>query len=64
MVDAETKLAAALAMAFVPGILLGFSTVVLAEGDYRAIARNDNKVYQQDLTVIPGVDGEIEVLAR
>jgi len=38
--------------------------VILAEGEYKVIARNDNKVYQQDLTVIPGVDGEIEVLAR
>jgi hypothetical protein len=28
------------------------------------VARNDNKVYQQDLSVIPGVDAEVEVLAR
>ena len=28
------------------------------------IASNDDKVYQQDLKVITGVDGEIEVLAR
>jgi hypothetical protein len=41
-----------------------FPRVILAEGEYKIIARNDNKVYQQDLTVIPGVDGEIEVLAR
>ena len=41
-----------------------FPRVILAEGEYKVIARNDNKVYQQDLTVIPGVDGEIEVLAR
>jgi hypothetical protein len=41
-----------------------FPRVILAEGEYKVIARNDNKVYQQDLRVIPGVDGEIEVLAR
>jgi hypothetical protein len=41
-----------------------FPRVILAEGEYKVIARNDNKVYQQDLVVIPGVDGEIEVLAR
>jgi hypothetical protein len=41
-----------------------FPRVILAEGEYKIIARIDNKVYQQDLTVIPGVDGEIEVLAR
>lgn len=41
-----------------------FPRVILAEGEYKIIARNDNKTYQQDLVVIPGVDGEIEVLAR
>ena len=41
-----------------------FPRVILAEGEYKVIARNDNKVYQQDLKVITGVDGEIEVLAR
>ena len=41
-----------------------FPRVILAEGEYKIIARNSDKVYQQDLTVIPGVDGEIEVLAR
>jgi hypothetical protein len=41
-----------------------FPRVILAEGEYKIIARNDNRTYQQDLTVIPGVDGEIEVLAR
>jgi hypothetical protein len=28
------------------------------------IARNENKSYPQDIKVITGVDGEIEVLAR
>jgi hypothetical protein len=41
-----------------------FPRVILAEGEYKVIARNDDKVYQQDLKVITGVDGEIEVLAR
>jgi hypothetical protein len=41
-----------------------FPRVVLAEGDYRAIARNEGKTFQRDFKVITGVDGEIEVLAR
>jgi hypothetical protein len=41
-----------------------FPKVVLAEGEYRAIARNDGKTYERAFTVITGVDGEIEVLAR
>jgi hypothetical protein len=41
-----------------------FPRVILAEGEYRVIAKNDDRVYQQDLKVITGVDGEIEVLAR
>ncbi len=41
-----------------------FPRVILAEGEYRVIARNDNRTFQQDIRVITGVDGEIEVLAR
>ena len=41
-----------------------FPRMILAEGEYKVVARNDDKVYQHDLTVITGVDGEIEVLAR
>jgi hypothetical protein len=41
-----------------------FPRVVLADGEYRAIARNENKTYQRDFRVITGVDGEIEVLSR
>ena len=41
-----------------------FPKVVLAEGDYRAIARNDGKTYEREFKVVNGVDGEIEVLAR
>lgn len=41
-----------------------FPRVVLAEGDYRAIARNDGRTYERDFKVVTGVDGEVEVLAR
>jgi len=41
-----------------------FPRVVLAEGDYHVIARNEGKTYQRDFKVITGVDGEIEVQAR
>jgi hypothetical protein len=41
-----------------------FPRVVLAEGDYVAIARNDGKVYNQSFKVEPGFDREIEVPAR
>ncbi|CAL8980802.1 hypothetical protein RHODGE_RHODGE_01940 [Rhodoplanes serenus] len=41
-----------------------FPRVVLAEGDYRAIARNDGRSFERDFKVITGVDGEIELLAR
>jgi hypothetical protein len=41
-----------------------FPRVILAEGDYVAIAKNDGKVYSRDFKVEPGFDREIEVLAR
>jgi hypothetical protein len=41
-----------------------FPRVILAEGDYRAIARNDDKTYERAFKVITGVDGEVEVLAH
>jgi hypothetical protein len=41
-----------------------FPRVVLAEGDYLAIARNGGKTFKRDFKVITGVDGEVEVLAR
>ena len=41
-----------------------FPRYILAEGDYRAIARNEGKVYERGFKVITGVDGEIEVMAR
>jgi hypothetical protein len=41
-----------------------FPRVVLAEGEYRAIARNEGKVFEQEFKVVPGADGDVEVLAR
>ncbi|MGE3148219.1 MAG: hypothetical protein AB7K04_04055 [Pseudorhodoplanes sp.] len=41
-----------------------FARVVLAEGDYRAIARNEGKVSDREFKVITGVDSEVEVVAR
>jgi hypothetical protein len=41
-----------------------FPRVVLAEGDYHLIARNEGRIYQRDFKVINGVDGEVELLAR
>ena len=41
-----------------------FPRVILAEGDYRAIARNEGKVSEREFKVITGVDAEIEVVAR
>jgi len=41
-----------------------FPRIVLAEGDYRAIARNEGRTYERDFKVVTGVDGEVEVLTR
>jgi hypothetical protein len=41
-----------------------FPTVVLAEGEYVAIARNEGKVFNREFKVEPGFDREIELLAR
>jgi hypothetical protein len=41
-----------------------FPKVILAEGEYRAIARNEGKTYERNFKVTTGVDGEIEVVAR
>src|SRR3954471_8343819 len=41
-----------------------FPRGVLAEGEYRAIAKNEGKVYERPFNVVNGVDGEIEVVAR
>jgi hypothetical protein len=41
-----------------------FPRVILAEGEYRAIARNDERTYEGGFRVVNGVDGEVEVIAR
>jgi hypothetical protein len=41
-----------------------FPRVILAEGEYRAIAKNEGKVFERPFNVVNGVDGEIEVVAR
>jgi hypothetical protein len=41
-----------------------FPRVILAEGEYRAIARNEDQSYERAFRVVTGVDGEVEVLAR
>jgi hypothetical protein len=41
-----------------------FPRVILAEGEYRAIAKNEGKVYERPFNVVTGVDGEVEVLAH
>jgi hypothetical protein len=41
-----------------------FPKVVLSEGEYRAIAKNEGKVYERSFNVVNGVDGEVEVIAR
>jgi hypothetical protein len=41
-----------------------FPKVVLAEGDYRVIARNEGRSFQHDFNVVTGVDREISVVAQ
>ena len=41
-----------------------FPRMVLSEGEYRAIAKNEGKVYERPFNVVNGVDGDVEVLAR
>jgi hypothetical protein len=41
-----------------------FPRVVLSEGEYRAIAKNEGKVFERPFNVVNGVDGEVEVIAR
>ena len=41
-----------------------FPRVILAEGEYRAIARNEGRVYEREFKVVTGVDGDVEVKAR
>ncbi len=40
-----------------------FASMVLAEGDYTIIAKNKEKIYQRDFTVVAGRNQDVEVLA-
>ncbi|MER8369433.1 hypothetical protein [Mesorhizobium sp. M0306] len=40
-----------------------FASMVLAEGDYTIIAKNRDRIYQKDFTVVAGHNQDIEVLA-
>jgi hypothetical protein len=39
-----------------------FSTMVLSEGDYLAVARNKDKIYQREFTVKAGENADVDVL--
>jgi len=41
-----------------------FPRVILAEGEYRAIAKNEGNVFERSFNVVNGVDAEVEVLAH
>jgi hypothetical protein len=41
-----------------------FPRVILSEGEYRAIARNDSKTFEGSFRVVNGVDREVEIVAR
>ena len=41
-----------------------FPKVILAEGEYSVVARNEDKTYNGKFKVEPGFDREIEVMAR
>lgn len=40
-----------------------YASVVLAEGEYAVVAKNRDRIYQRDFTVVPGHNQEVEVLA-
>ena len=40
-----------------------FASVVLAEGNYGIVAKNRDRIYQRDFTVVPGRNQDVEVLA-
>ena len=39
-----------------------FASMVLAEGDYTVIAKNRDKLFQRDFTVVAGKNQDVEVL--
>jgi len=47
------------------GELIGaFPSIILAEGDYVAVARHESRTYQGDFSVKSGEDRDVEVLAK
>lgn len=44
--------------------LSAFPVMVLAEGQYTAVARNKDKIYQRDFTVVAGRNTDVEVLMK
>lgn len=40
-----------------------FASMVLAEGDYTIIAKNKDKLFQKDFTVVAGQNADVEVIA-
>jgi hypothetical protein len=41
-----------------------FPSVVLAKGDYTAVARHDERTFQANFSVVPGINRDIEVIAE
>lgn len=41
-----------------------FAPMVLAEGSYTAIARNRERIYHHDFTIVPGRNQDVEVMAN
>ena len=41
-----------------------FPSVVLTEGDYTAVARHSNRIFQTNFSVVPGLNRDVEVLAE
>lgn len=41
-----------------------FASMVLSEGDYTIVARNRDRVYQRDFTVVAGRNQDVEVMAQ
>lgn len=41
-----------------------FASMVLAEGDYAIVAKNRDRIYQRELTVVAGQNRDVEVLAE
>ena len=39
-----------------------FASMVLAEGDYAVVAKNRDRIYSRDFTVVPGRNQEVEVV--